>query len=290
MKRKLPVVLVTGAEGQLGRCLQLLAHTLPQYHFIFTNRFQLAIDDKTAVNHFFTQEPVAWCINCAAYTAVDKAESNEAAAMLINGTAVGNLAAACYLNQARFIHISTDYVFNGKGTVPYTETDVVDPINLYGASKLLGEQLAMVEHPNSIIIRTSWVYAQYGHNFVKTMLRLMAERESINVVNDQIGRPTYALDLAQAILHIIAAEPQTGGIYHFSNQGNPISWYDFAVAIKTITNAHCAVNPIETSAYPTPARRPLYSVLDTHKIAQTFGLTIPHWQDSLPQCVALLQP
>lgn len=285
MKLKLPVVWVTGADGQLGQCLQSLAGQVPQYHFVFTNRSQLSIDDTEAIHTFFAQTPVAWCINCAAYTAVDKAETEVEAAMRINGTAVGYLAEACYSNGARFMHISTDYVFNGAADTPYKETDTVDPVNQYGASKLFGEQMAIAANPDSIIIRTSWVYAPFGHNFVKTMLRLMAQRESISVVNDQWGRPTYAMDLAAAILYIIQqAQPQPG-IYHYSNSGEPITWYDFAVAIKELSNSACVVLPTDTAGYPTPAKRPAYSVLDTSAIEQQFNLSISHWKESLAACL-----
>jgi dTDP-4-dehydrorhamnose reductase len=280
--------LVTGADGQLGRSLQQLAHTLPQYHFVFANRSVLAIDDSAAIAQLFAQHPIAWCINCAAYTAVDRAETEQQAAMRINGTAVGMLAEACQRHNARLVHISTDYVFNGEASEPYRPGDAVDPVNTYGTSKLLGEQLAIMAQPDCIIIRTAWVYAPFGHNFVRTMLRLMAEKDNINVVDDQWGRPTYAPDLAAAILHIIAAKPTAGGIYHYSNSGAPITWYRFAEAIKILTNSPCVVHPIPTSAYPTPAKRPRYSVLDTQSIEQSFGLVIPDWKDSLQKCLAAL--
>jgi dTDP-4-dehydrorhamnose reductase len=293
LKHKLPVVLVTGSNGQLGRCLQQLAPSVPQYHFIFTTHAQLPIEDRDAVNRFFASEPVTWCINCAAYTAVDRAETEPSTAMLINGTAAGFLAAACHINGAGFVQVSTDYVFDGRANRPYLPTDPVNPINVYGASKLLGEQLAMVEHPDCIIVRTSWVYAPFGHNFVKTMLRLMGERASINVVNDQLGRPTYAMDLAAALLHIITStnddtdNKTPGGIYHFSNGGKAISWYDFAEAIQGIVQSPCMVNAIPTSGYPTPAQRPAYSVLDTTTIEDRFGLAIPYWDEALQRCLAV---
>lgn len=285
MKHKLPVVWVTGADGQLGQCLQSLAGQLPQYHFIFTNRAQLSIDNAEAINAFFAEAPVAWCINCAAYTAVDKAETESETAMRINGKAVGNLAEACQQHGAGFVHISTDYVFDGTATEAYHPGDAVHPINMYGHSKLMGEQLAKMAHPGVIIIRTSWVYAPFGNNFVKTMVRLMSERDSIKVVNDQWGRPTYAMDLAAAILHIIQqAQPQSG-MYHYSNSGEPITWYDFALAIKELTHSTCVVLPTDTAGYPTPAKRPAYSVLDTTAIEQQFNLIIPHWKESLEVCL-----
>jgi dTDP-4-dehydrorhamnose reductase len=285
LKDNKPVVLITGAGGQLGRSFRALEQAYSQYSFLFADRAALPVEDATAIADFFSANTIDYCINCAAYTAVDKAETETAAALLINGEAVGNLAAICKNHGAAFIHISTDYVFNGTGTIPYKETDTVSPVNAYGASKLKGEQLAMAANPAAVIIRTSWLYSPYGHNFVKTMLRLMAERESINVVNDQLGRPTYAPDLAKAIMQAIAGNMLKSGVYHFSNSGDAISWYDFAVAVKELFGSNCAVHPINTAAYPTPAKRPAYSVLDTSLIAHQFSLTIPHWKDSLKQLI-----
>lgn len=290
MSNKQVTILVTGANGQLGRELQVLAGNYPGYHFIFVSKEELNIADTVAVGNLFSKQPIDFCINCAAYTAVDKAESDEATAMLINGTAVGILAQACEKHQAQLFHISTDYVFDGTAAGPYKPTDQTNPVSAYGRSKLLGEQLAIQYTPSAIIIRTAWVYSSFGNNFVKTMLRLMNERASINVVNDQFGCPTYAADLATAILQIIASgkSRENPGIYHYSNSGK-INWYQFAAAIKALSGSTCTVNPIHSAQYPTPAKRPAYSVLDTEKIKEIFGLAIAGWEDSLRNCLALLK-
>jgi dTDP-4-dehydrorhamnose reductase len=284
-------ILVTGAKGQLGSELQLLAERYPQYQFLFTDIEELSIDDENAVRDFFRKYPIGCCINCAAYTAVDKAETDPTISNSINGDAPGILAAVCKAFNAAFIHISTDYVFDGTATVPYQETDAVSPVNLYGASKLLGEQLALKNNPDTIIIRTSWVYAPHGNNFVKTMLRLMKERDSLNVVSDQQGCPTYAADLASAIMQIVVQLPNIKSerpyIFHYSNQG-PITWHHFAETIAQLSGSACEVHPIPTSAYPTPAKRPAYSVMNTQKIQSTFNITIPYWKDSLEICLKRL--
>jgi dTDP-4-dehydrorhamnose reductase len=273
-------IVVTGANGQLGRELQQLAGSYPAFEFIFTTRHELPLDNAETINSFINKHRPGYFINCAAYTAVDKAESEKELAFAINAEAPGIIAAACAKNNTRLLHISTDYVFDGAGKAPYTEEDHTDPVNLYGATKLEGEKKITRLNPDAIIIRTAWVYSVFGHNFVKTMLRLMGEREQINVVNDQLGTPTYAADLAEAILRIISSAQWKGGIYHFSNEGK-ISWYDFAVAIKELSGSSCQVNPIPTSAFPTPAKRPHYSVLDKTKIQQTFQLSIKDWRSSL---------
>ncbi|MGG9970265.1 dTDP-4-dehydrorhamnose reductase [Ferruginibacter sp. SUN002] len=282
-------ILVTGAGGQLGQEMKAIAAAYPQYDFLFVTKNELAIDDFNEVKNYFSQHKIDWCVNCAAYTAVDKAESEIDKAYLINADAVANLAVVCKEYGTKFIHISTDYVFNGTNTTPIKEDQLTDPIGVYGASKLKGEQLALKNNPDSIIIRTSWVYSSFGNNFVKTMLRLMKERESINVVNDQQGCPTYAADLASAIMQIINSNFQlpTSNIYNYSNSGI-INWYEFATAIKELTGSNCIVNPIPTSQYPTPAKRPQYSVLDTSAIQQTFNISIPFWKDSLKKCLSLL--
>lgn len=282
-------ILVTGAGGQLGKEFALLAASYTQYNFYFVTKQDLPIDDFDAVKSFIRNNNIHCCINCAAYTAVDKAESEIEKALLINATAAGNLAAVCKQHNALFIHFSTDYVFNGNGTQPYKETDAVYPVNAYGQSKLKGEELVLQNNPAALVIRTSWVYSQFGNNFVKTMLRLMKERESINVVNDQFGCPTYAADLASAVMQLIekAAAQNAGGIYNYCNEGI-ITWYDFAVAIKELTNSSCIVIGIPSSQYPTPAKRPHYSVLDTVLIQQTFSISIPNWKHSLNQCLKLL--
>jgi dTDP-4-dehydrorhamnose reductase len=283
-------ILVTGANGQLGNEVQVIAASYPHYDFLFVTKDQLPIEDIAAVQHYFTANNIEAFINCAAYTAVDKAETETAKAFLVNADAVGNLAAVCKEQHALFIHISTDYVFDGTATTPYKEDHPVNPVNAYGASKLKGEQLALQNNPDAIIIRTSWVYSSFGNNFVKTMLRLMSERESINVVNDQVGSPTYAADLAVAIIKIIdqsLAAKINAGIYNFSNKG-VITWHQFATAIKELSGSNCMVNPIPAAQYPTPAKRPNYSVLDTTKIQQTFIVAIPEWKASLEKCLKLL--
>lgn len=281
-------ILVTGANGQLGMEFRALEKNYPGYRFLFTTREELPVNDEDAINAFFVKHAISHCINCAAYTAVDKAETEPEEAFKINAEAVKKLAEACQSHKAIFIHISTDYVFNGEGSSPYTETDPTSPVSVYGSSKLKGEALAREYCEETIIIRTSWVYSRYGKNFVKTMMRLMAEKESIGVVSDQFGAPTYAADLAEAILQIIRRfEKPASGIYHYSNLGL-ISWFDFARAIKEISKSNCTVNPIETAAYPTPAKRPYYSVLETTKFRETFGISIPGWKESLEKCMALL--
>lgn len=288
-----PAILITGANGQVGQELRVWAAAYPSYEFIFTTREEMPVDDEAAVQRYFAQYHPVWCINCAAYTAVDKAETEQEAAFRINAEGTRILAAACKAQNTRFIHISTDYVFNGQSPVPYKEESPTDPVNQYGASKLKGEQLCLETHPDSLIIRTAWVYSSFGKNFVKTMMKLMQDRPAINVVNDQVGSPTYAADLAQCILHIIAGCDLNiihwhPGIYHYSNHGR-VSWYDFAVAIKELTKSNCTVNPIPTEQFPTPAKRPAFSLLDTQKIQTLFHCNIPFWEDGLQRCIKILQ-
>lgn len=282
-------ILVTGANGQLGNEMQVISSAYTAYNFLFVTKQELAIDDVEAVKKYFASHTIDYCVNCAAYTAVDKAETEPEKALLINATAVGNLAKVCKEHNTQFIHISTDYVFDGTATSPYKEDHPVAPVNRYGATKLKGEELAQQNNPGSIIIRTSWVYSSFGNNFVKTMLRLMKEKEQINVVSDQQGCPTYAADLAAAIMQIITSgkAAEQPGIYNYSNTGI-ISWYQFAVAIKELSGSKCMVNPIPSSNYPTPAKRPTYSVMDTTKIQQTFNVAIPFWKHSLQKCLTLL--
>lgn len=290
MSNNQATILVTGANGQLGKELQALALRFAEYHFLFVSKDELNIADLAALESCFSKQQINFCINCAAYTAVDKAETEQENAFLINGDAVGNLAVVCGNNNTRLIHISTDYVFNGTANEPYKETDQTNPVSIYGKSKLQGEEAAINNCPSTIIIRTAWVYSSFGNNFVKTMLRLMKESESINVVSDQIGCPTYAADLAAAIMQIIASgkSKENSGIYHYSNAGIT-NWHEFAVAIKKFSGSNCAVNPITTAEYPTAAKRPAYSVLDTTKIKNAFGIAIPAWEESLEKCVALLK-
>ena len=287
-------ILVTGANGQLGSELQQLSGFYPQFHFLFADSKVLPIDQADAVYSYFEKNKPDYCINCAAYTAVDKAEIEIARAMLVNGTAVGFLAKAALANQCQLLHISTDYVFDGTAVSPIEENAVVNPLGIYGISKQQGEALAFEFSPGAIVVRTSWVYSAFGNNFVKTMVRLMGERKELNVVNDQFGSPTYAADLAKALLTIIGFldtqedRKQYSGIYHYSNQGI-ISWYDFAVAIKDMISSTCTVHPIPGSAYPTPAKRPAYSAFNTDKISQTFNIPILPWKESLQVCLLQLQ-
>ncbi|MEP6682686.1 MAG: dTDP-4-dehydrorhamnose reductase [Parafilimonas sp.] len=281
-------ILVSGKNGQLGKELQDIASLNKNFEFIFFDKDELNIVDELSLASIFTKYTPSFFINCAAYTAVDKAETEQEKAYLINAEAVGNIAKQCNQFNTRLIHISTDYVFDGNGTSPYKPDDKTDPVNYYGYTKLLGEQLALKNNPQTIIIRTSWVYSKYGNNFVKTMLRLMNERKEINVVSDQLGSPTYAKDLAEAIVSTVNGQQSTvNGIYHFSNEGI-ISWYDFAVAIKEVKQLYCVVHPIPTKAYPTPAKRPAYSAFDKTKIVNTFGLQLKNWKESLAECLQLL--
>ncbi len=285
-----PTILVTGANGQLGNELQMLAPAFEGYQFLFAGKDDLNIANATSIQKYFSEQAIDFCINCAAYTAVDKAESEKENAFLINATAVAALATVCKKNNTQLIHISTDYVFDGTASQPYKETDKTNPVSVYGQSKLQGEVSASENCPSAIIIRTAWVYSFFGNNFVKTMLRLMKERESINVVSDQVGCPTYAADLAAAIMQMIASgkSKENPGIYHHSNAGIT-NWYEFAVAIKELTGSKCIVNPITTAQYPTAAKRPAYSVLDTTKIKETFGVAVRDWESSLRKCLELFK-
>ena len=268
--------LITGCNGQLGTELKKL---LP--NAICADVDTLDITDAVAVNKFVNENNIDLIINCAAYTAVDRAESDIDLAKKINTDGPKNLAQS----GAKLIHISTDYVFDGTGHIPYTPDDETNPTSVYGKTKRDGE-LAVIENSECyIIIRTAWLYSVYGNNFVKTMRRLGAERNEINVVSDQIGTPTYASDLAAAIVKIIPQMTrENSGIYHFTNMG-VCSWYDFAIEIMELSDITCMVNPIKTSQYPTPATRPSYSVLDKSKITETFGIKIPHWRDGLKRCI-----
>jgi dTDP-4-dehydrorhamnose reductase len=286
-------ILVTGANGQLGNELRELSVLYTDYTFIFIGRSELDLRNTEAIQAWFLDNSFDVIINCAAYTAVDKAESEQALAREINTTAVGTLARIAKDKNISLIHISTDYVFDGKNFKPYLETDSTHPQGVYGQTKLDGEQAMLAINPaNSIIIRTSWVYSSFGNNFVKTMLRLGKEREELGVICDQVGTPTSARDLAQAILsiiqHPIFSGQQATEIYHFSNEG-VCSWYDFAKVIFELSDIHCNVKPIETKDYPTPAKRPHYSLLNKTKIKKTFDITIPYWKDSLQECLDVLK-
>lgn len=278
-------ILVTGSNGQLGTELKIIAGEYPQCVFAFTDFQELDITNSDAVQQLLNTGKFDYIINCAAYTAVDKAESDMENAFKLNTDAVGNLARSANEHNTRLIHISTDFVFDGKKYKPYIEDDAPSPLNIYGKSKWRGEEVCLRENPNSIILRTSWLYSPHGNNFVKTMQRLGKEREAIGVIYDQIGTPTYAMDLARCIMEIISnPEKQIAGIFHYSNEGIS-SWYDFAVAIMKLSGLNCAVKPLETSEYPTPAKRGHCTVLNKKKIKQTFGIIIPHWQHSLQICL-----
>ena len=281
-------VLITGANGQLGHEMRNVLDGDDRFEAIFTDVAELDICDAEAVNRAVADNRVDYIVNCAAYTQVDKAEDNVELCRKINATAVENLARAAAACGARMIHVSTDYVFNGRGYRPYTEEMTPDPQSVYGSTKLEGEQALMRLCPQSAIIRTAWLYSPYGNNFVKTMMRLGTERDELSVVADQIGTPTCAADLARAILAVLTAETFVPGIYHFSDEG-ACSWYDFTVAIHRLARISCRVNPIRSDEYPSRAHRPFYSVLDKSKIKQTYGITIPHWYESLSHCIEILQ-
>lgn len=284
-------IIVTGANGQVGSELQFLATQYPNFEFHFTDVAELNITDEQAINTMFAELQPDYCINCAAYTAVDKAESDVATATLINETAVKYLAKACKKQGTTFLHISSDYVYHNRVNRPLKETDKPAPKGVYAATKLAGDLVALAENPNTVVIRTSWVYSSFGHNFVKTMLRLGKERDNLTVVYDQIGAPAYARDIATAMLEIIVkiegGKKGFRGIYHFAPSG-VTCWYDFARAIFELENIDCKVAPIPTSAYPTPAKRPHYSVLNCDKIKRTFDMEIPYWKDSLKACLEIL--
>jgi len=280
-------ILVTGANGQLGSEIRQLSLKYPKYNFLFTSKDELAIENAIALNNFFEHRQIDYCVNCAAYTAVDKAEVEKEKAFLINAEAAGFLALTCNDHHTKLIHVSTDYVYDGTSQQPLKEDDAVAPLNVYGWSKLKGEELVLNRNPSALIIRTSWVYSIYGSNFVKTMLRLFKEKESLNVVNDQQGCPTYAADLAQIIMNIIEGTENNNdynGIVNYCNSG-VTTWFDFAVAIKEFENSSCKIFPVPASQYPTPAKRPPYSVLDTSKIKKMLHTNIPSWKESLHKCL-----
>ncbi len=285
---KTQTILVTGSNGQLGSEIKELSSNY-SYNFIFADKEELDITDEKKLQDFFSNNNIDIIINCAAYTAVDKAESDQELSNMINHKAVKYLANIAKTNNIQFIHISTDYVFNGKNFQPYIESDTTNPNGVYGETKLLGEKAMLEINPNaSIIIRTSWVYSFYGANFVKTMLRLGKEKDELGVIFDQVGTPTYAKDLASTILEILPkVENNQVEIYHYSNEG-VLSWYDFSKEIMRMAKLDCVINPIETKEYPTPAKRPHYSLLNKAKIKKEFNITIPYWKDSLDDCLTRL--
>jgi dTDP-4-dehydrorhamnose reductase len=282
-------ILVTGSKGQLGSELRELAGCYPDDKFLYTDIEELDITNEIAVDAFFKSNRPEAVINCAAYTAVDKAETDEGTAFLINATAPGNLAKASAKYDCLFVHISTDYVFDGKSYAPLMETSPTNPVSVYARSKFAGEQQILKLAKKAVIIRTSWLYSAFGNNFVKTILKYGVERGKLNIVFDQTGTPTYAPDLARAVLDILpkAINIQDVELYHYSNEG-VCSWYDFARAIVELTGIKCQINPIETKDYPLPAVRPFYSVLNKQKIKDKFETEIPYWRDSLKLCLQRL--
>ncbi|MCB0662524.1 MAG: dTDP-4-dehydrorhamnose reductase [Saprospiraceae bacterium] len=285
------VICITGATGQVGKEFQNLESEFSGFKFLFAGKFELDITNPQYVADFFRKNKVDYLINCAAYTAVDKAEDEPELARAINVEGARELAQSCLIRNIPLIHISTDYVYHGDGNHPLLETDATHPQGVYASTKLEGEKVAMAIHPMTTIIRTSWVYSNYGHNFYKTMLRLSTEKSELNIVNDQIGTPTYAKDLATTILTMIQKVEseevpfiQLRGIFNFSNEGET-NWAEFASEIFSLTGAQTKVNPIATSAYPTKATRPAYSLMDKSKIKKTFGIEIRDWKEALKECV-----
>jgi dTDP-4-dehydrorhamnose reductase len=286
------IILITGAKGQLGSELKEVSKNFYGYDFIFTDIDSFDITSLEKISEFIKKSKPDWIINCAAYTLVDKAEVEPDQALLINGTAVKNITEAIRGSECRFIHISSDYVYDGNLNVPYNENITANPLSAYGRSKLAGEKYALL-HNGSMIIRTAWLYSSFGNNFVKTILRNAADKESLKVVFDQTGTPTYAADLAGAIMNIISGVirnqiAMNSGIYNYSNEG-VCSWYDFAREIIKESGLTCRVLPVLTKDYPQAAKRPVYSVLDKSKIKENYGLSIPHWRDSLIKCLKLLK-
>lgn len=283
-------ILVTGANGQLGWELSQLAIAYPAFDFVFVDRSQLDLSHPDSFKQIVQTISPDCIINTAAYTAVDKSETEKELAFTVNAVAVEKLASICKERAIPFITFSTDYVFNGTATEPYLTNTEIDPVNYYGSTKAAGESLAMAANDQTIIIRTSWVFSTHGNNFVKTMLRLMKEKESLNIVADQKGRPTYAKDLALATMQIVEslnAGKGVSGIFHFANSGET-TWFDFAAKIKAIAGLSCSLNPIDSAAFPTPAKRPNYSVLDTADIEAILPSSIRNWEVSLKECMAAL--
>jgi len=284
----MPSILITGSNGQLGNEFRVLAGRYQQYNFIFTDVAELDITRIDDVKNFLSENPSDFIINCAAYTNVDKAESDHELAWQINVAGPKNLAEAATSVNALFVHVSSDYVFDGKGSIPYTEKDQVNPQGYYGITKLEGEKAVQNSDARALIIRTSWLYSSFNNNFVKTMRKYGAERGELRVVADQQGTPTYTADLAEAIMHIINKfEGNCTEIYHYSNLGNT-TWHGFATEIIKLSGIDCSVYPITTDEYPLPAPRPAYSILNKSKIQKDFDLQIPDWKDSLARCIKLL--
>lgn len=277
-------ILVIGAGGQLGQCLKVVAERRGITEIVFPAEQDANILNAAGLKDLLAKEQPVYVINCAAYTAVDKAEDEVDLAKAINETGAANLAAACLANNSTLVHVSTDFVFEGNDVKLLKEADEAKPINVYGVTKLDGEKAVSSILPAHFIIRTSWLYSEFANNFVKTMLKLGAEREELNIIADQVGTPTYAIDLANAIFDIITSSSTAYGIYHYSNEG-VTSWFDFATAIFDISETKVKVNPIPGSAYPTKATRPAFSVMDKSKIKDSFNIKIPYWRDSLVECI-----
>jgi len=281
-------ILVTGSHGQLGNEMQQAASRFPAFQYIYTDVEELDICDKNALHAFVKDNKVNIIVNCAAYTAVDKAEDDVELCYRINRDAVRNIGEVAQENKVKVVHVSTDYVFDGTNYLPYTEDLPVCPATVYGKSKLEGEQALLESCDQVVILRTAWLYSSFGNNFVKTMMKLGTERDALNVIFDQVGTPTYAADLADTILTLLSHETFVPGIYHFSDEG-VCSWYDFTKSIHRIAGITCDVRPIETKDYPARTPRPNYSVLNKAKIKSTYGINIPHWEESLEKCITLLQ-
>ncbi|PKH67661.1 dTDP-4-dehydrorhamnose reductase [Flavobacterium sp. ALD4] len=285
---KLEKLLVTGATGQLGSELKVLSKNYPQFEWVFADRTQVSLDNLAVLKVQLESIQPDVILNCGAYTAVDKAESESELVDIVNHQSVKRIAQYSKDNQVKLIHISTDYVFDGTSDVALTEEAITKPINVYGATKRAGELACLEVNPDTIIIRTSWVYSSFGNNFVKTMQRLLQERDTISVVNDQIGSPTYAADLAQAMMDILNNDKWIPGIYNYSNEGE-ISWYEFVLAIQEIGGYTCEVKGVPSSSYPTPAKRPAFSLLDKAKIKRIYGVNVPDYKDSLEKCLELVK-
>ncbi len=280
-------ILVTGAKGQLGSEIKYLSK-FHNINFTFTDIEELDITSMDEIEGFFSSQEFGYIINCAAYTAVDKAEEEKEEADLANHIAVKYLAVMSSKFNAKLIHISTDFVFDGSSSIPFTEEDKTNPVSVYGKTKLAGEKAVLKHGSEVIIIRTSWLYSSFGNNFVKTMIGLTKKRNSIGIVFDQLGTPTYARDLAEAVLNIINSQDFLTGVYHYSNEG-VASWYDFTKAIVEIAGIKCSIDPIETYQYPTPAKRPAYSILNKAKIKKAYNMEIPYWKTSLEKCINILK-
>ena len=281
-------ILVIGAGGQLGQCLKTVAARRDITDIVFPSETDANILNQEGLQSLLAKEQPAFVINCAAYTAVDKAEDEVELAKAVNETGAANLAIACDANGATLIHVSTDFVFEGNEVKLLVEDVIANPINVYGQTKLDGEKAVIALLKDHFILRTSWLYSEYANNFVKTMLKLGADRDELNIIADQVGTPTYAIDLANAIFDIIDSDSVAYGVYHYSNEG-VTSWFDFAKGIFEISETQVKVNPIPGSAYPTKATRPAFSVMDKSKIKETFKLTIPYWRDSLVACIDKLK-